>query len=108
LGSKEDLNFTVELSSKIDNILEEVLDLCDNETSYKVKYEELYIFFMKENSDSDRSDKSNIYYKSDRYDKGDRYDEGNRYDEGDGYNEGDRYNKDNGIDIKIIMNKLLL
>ncbi|CAG8634616.1 1927_t:CDS:2, partial [Dentiscutata heterogama] len=32
------------------------------------------------NSDSNRSDKGNIYYKNDRYDKG------NRYVEGDGYN----------------------
>ncbi|CAG8732074.1 2837_t:CDS:2, partial [Dentiscutata heterogama] len=75
LGSKEDLDFTSELSSKIDNIHEVSLDLCDNKMRYKVKYEELYIFSISE---------------------GNRYDEkGNRYDEGNGYNKGNRYNEDN-------------
>ncbi|CAG8730518.1 17370_t:CDS:2, partial [Dentiscutata heterogama] len=72
LGSKEDFNFASKLSSKIDNILEVSLDSCDNKMSYKVKYKELYIFSMseegnnthkEENSDSDKSEKGNIYYK---------------------------------------------
>ncbi|CAG8657548.1 7189_t:CDS:2, partial [Dentiscutata heterogama] len=90
LGSKENLDFASKLSSKIDNILEVSLDPCNNETSYKVKYEEFHIFSMSEVIVTDLIGAT--YNKDDRYnEEGNRYDKCNGYNKGDRYNEGDRY-----------------